>query len=82
MLNFCSRTTLENHGESMVIKIREIATSLLEEGVDEHMEDREQGLERQGEKGIEERTGSQEHLMESFLGILVSLDYANRQANI
>lgn len=32
MLNYCSQNKLESHGESIVIKIREIATSLLEQG--------------------------------------------------
>lgn len=85
VLKFCSQSTLESHGESMVIKIREIATSLLEqeqqqlgnsieESFDNGCDSSEPGI------GSVESVDGQEHVMASFLHILAALDYAHRQS--
>lgn len=67
VLRFCSQNTLESHGESMVIKIRGIATNLLVQERSQY--DDEVG---NGEKD------ANEYVMASFLEILTSLDYAHR----
>ncbi|KAG4442812.1 hypothetical protein IFR05_001693 [Cadophora sp. M221] len=83
VLKFCSQTTLESHGESMVIKIREIATSLLEQ------EQEHSGPQTPSDgysddlgsrKDDDEAASANKYVMASFLHILAALDYAHRQA--
>jgi len=83
VLKFCSQNTLESHGESMVIKIREIATSLLEQE-QEHRGPQTPADAQDGNLGIrngeDEAAGGDDYVMASFLHILAALDYAHRQA--
>ncbi|PVH84989.1 hypothetical protein DL98DRAFT_62467 [Cadophora sp. DSE1049] len=82
VLKFCSQNTLESHGESMVTKIREIATILLEQeqehsGPQTPIDGQNDDV---GGKDESEVAGGDDYVMASFLHILAALDYAHRQA--
>ncbi|KAK0112942.1 hypothetical protein ONS95_014660 [Cadophora gregata] len=83
VLKFSSQNTLESHGESMVIKIREIATSLLEQeqenaGSQTTVDGQDGDL--RSETDESGAGGGNDCVMASFLHILAALDYAHRQA--
>lgn len=85
VLNFCSQSTLESHGESMVVKIREIATSLLEQeqeqyGIRIETLSEERSDELRSKIMGEDTASGQDYVMASFLHILAVLDYAHRHA--
>lgn len=79
VLTFCSQSTLESHGESMVIKIREIAATLLEQAQEQvaTLPIGSDEIWTQRGDGIEETMDGQNFIMASFLQILANLDYAN-----